>query len=265
MVSTKRGRWSLAFVVAAAVAIVSSHPAAGQSIVGPATASIDQEVRLVVEGLDTPSLDKAADWAKKVHLHVSAPDDAKWVADPELTLALGSGGLRLRIYFSADKPGVYVIVLLDNNGVSRPAFHRLIVGGQPVPPTPGPTPGPIPDPRPPEPVPPTPALSTFSVMIVEETADRSSLPRSQAAAMASLGVRGYFTQKNAVWRMWDDDYTDQQVAGESQEIQQLYKRAVSESKGKRPWIVLGNKTGSESVELPADEAGLMELLKKWGG
>jgi len=83
--------------------------------------------------------------------------------------------------------------------------------------------------------------------------------------MASLGVRMYFTQKNAVWRIWDDDYTDQQIGGESQEVQQLYKRAVSESKGKRPWIVLGNKTGSESVELPADEVSLMALLKKWGG
>lgn len=242
--------------------LVSGQAALGQSIKGPSTAAVNQEVRLVADGLDTPDVADAQQWAAKLKLATSAPDASSVFVDPELTLGLGVGGMKLKIYFTADKPGVYVVVLDDNNSGAL-LLHRITVTGDvpPIPPgpSPGPSPGPTPTPTP------TPALSTFSVMIVEETADRSSLPRPQAAAMASLGVRMYFTQKNAVWRIWDDDYTDQQIGGESQEVQQLYKRAVSESKGKRPWIVLGNKTGSESVELPADEVSLMALLKKWGG
>lgn len=248
----------------AVLGLVSAQAALGQSIKGPATAGVNQEVRLVADGLDTPDVDKAQEWAAKIKLATSAPDASSVFVDPELTLGLGVGGMKLKIYFTADKPGVYVIVLDDNNS-GKLLLHRITVSGDvppaPVPPgpSPGPTPGPTPTPTP------TPALSTFSVMIIEETAERSSLPRSQAAAMASLGVRMYFNQKNAVWRMWDDDYTDQQIGGESQEIQQLYKRAVADSKGRRPWIVVGSKAGSESVELPADEAALLTLLKKWGG
>lgn len=257
------GKVVIHLAIAAVVAIVSSPPAAGQSIKGPSTAAVNQEVRLVADGLDTPDVADAQQWAAKLKLATSSPDSASVFVDPELTLGLGVGGMKLKIYFTADKPGVYVVVLDDNNSGAL-LLHRITVTGDVPPVPPGPSPGPSPGPTP-TPTPPTPALSTFSVMIVEETADRSSLPRSQAAAMASLGVRMYFTQKNAVWRVWDDDYTDQQIGGESPEIQQLYKRAVADSKGKRPWIVLGNKTGSESVELPADEASLMALLKKWGG
>lgn len=142
---------------------------------------------------------------------------------------------------------------------------QVTIGGQvPVPP-------PIPDPDPPSPPdPPAPTPSEFRVLILEETADRASLPREQLAALMSVQVRGYLNAKTAKgpdgrtpdWRVWDDDFQDAQIMDHAY-FQTAYKRAKEASKGVLPWIYIGD--GRVNMPLPKTEAELLNLLKQYGG
>jgi hypothetical protein len=113
----------------------------------------------------------------------------------------------------------------------------------------------------------------FRVLILEEIADRSKLPRPQNAAINSTVMRGYMNGKcvkgadgkTPEWRDWDDDFTAEQLANESQLWRDAYARAKQDSAGKLPWLLVSNGKTGASVPFPATEAEVMTLLKKYGG
>ena len=232
----------LAATATAAVALVSSHPAAAQTIKGPDTAAVNQEVRLVVEDLKTPELAKASEWAQKLKLDVSSPTGAQWLADPELTIGLGSGGLKVRVYFSADKPGVYVLVLLDGNSGGL-ALHRITVGGPApvVPPVNPTTPGPV-DPNQPAP---GPSKVTQVTLVYEQRGN--PLNPQVLSALNTLNRQGVLSTT------FDQDTTD--GTGDTPE---QYKAALAAAKqaglpclvvqaGQSVVRVISNPTTSEHV------------------
>lgn len=121
----------------------------------------------------------------------------------------------------------------------------------PTPPAPPPNPAPIP-------------VDGFRSLIVYESADLSKLPAGQLAALYSQQVRDYLTSKCTMgpdgktkeWRTLDKD-----VVADSK----LWQDAMARPRKSLPWIVLSDgKTGFEGP-LPATEADLMTLLKKYGG
>lgn len=136
----------------------------------------------------------------------------------------------------------------------------------PVPPGPGPVPpGPTPTPDP-APIP----AAGLSVLIVEESAARSTLPREQLLTLTATGpgsVRDYLNTHCAKaangwpeWRILDKD-TD--MSGESQ----FWKDAMRlpRDDAKLPWLMVTNGKGGYSGSLPATQAETMAILKKYGG
>lgn len=152
-------------------------------IVGPERVEVANEARLLVDGLATPPVDSnMADlqaWATRLVVTVDGPPEAQPITDAELSLALGSG-LRLRIFLTPDKPGIYVLVLVDPTdpaGVAV-ATHRLTAGGT-IPPDPTPGPAPVPGPNP------YPAPSQ-SIQQATATIRSLALSREHATTLATL-------------------------------------------------------------------------------
>lgn len=258
-------------VILVALSLICS-PCCGQiAITGPATSSVGAPIELEVTGL--PPIDfakplaESLEWVDDLKIVANAPVGCTCDLKSDLRLDFLSKSWRLVVSTTPSAAGV-LVVAADWNGTDPSlSLHRITVGGiTPVPVPPGPTPDPTP------PVPPQPPVPSdgFRVMILEETADRASLKPSQLAAMHSPAVRAYLDSRAKLpngergWRIWDDDYTDAQLADENVEIVAIYKRAQIDRKS-TPWIYVANNGIGESVPLPPDEASLMALLRKYGG
>lgn len=149
--------------------------------------------------------------------------------------------------------------------VSSPVITTVVIGE--VPPTPpGPTP---PGPTPPGPTPPSPApipVDGFRVLIIYESADLPKYPAGTTAAMYSRKVREYMNNKcvkgtdgkTAEWRVWDKDVDTTNEAKHWQDAMKRERKSL-------PWVIISDgKTGYEGP-MPDGEAGLLDLVKKYGG
>lgn len=127
-------------------------------------------------------------------------------------------------------------------------------------PTPGPNPGPGPTPTP-APIP----AAGLHVLVV---GDEAKMTGDQINALKSTEVRTYLNStcpkgpdgKSAEYRIWPSTVD---TTNESQ----VWKDAFARTTGKTyPWIIVSNpgKGGFEGP-LPADQASLLTLLKKFGG
>lgn len=167
-----------------------------------------------------------------------------------------------------DKNGTWIV-----RGVPKPGekgWMRTITvstGIQPEPPKPPEPPTPPTPPVPPAPVP-IPAAG-FRVLLVEEKDDRGTIPQPQLAAMFSTQVRDYLNRKCAKgpdgktpeWRFWDKDVV---LSAESETWQKIWT-ATKPQLTKLPAVVVINGTDGKVFDMPADEAGLLALLKQYGG
>jgi hypothetical protein len=187
--------------------------------------------------------------------------DAKfsWLAIPDVQTAdlMERDGSPV-LFVATDKAGTFHVVLAYiDGGEVRQKMAKVVVG------TPGPTP-PAPNPPGPTPVPPNP--EGFRVLILEETADRPSLPRSQLAILMSQEVRNYLNAKEPdSWRILDDDLTSQHMTGWPDGWKQTYAKAKELSAGRVPFVVVSNATSGEAVPLPATVADMLTLLRRYGG
>lgn len=69
---------------------------------------------------------------------------------------------------------------------------------------------------------------------------------------------------NYEWRRFDDsfDIDSQRYLGSA--WKEAYKKAMADSNGVRPWVLIGNPKKGESVALPAESGSLIELIGKYG-
>lgn len=108
----------------------------------------------------------------------------------------------------------------------------------------------------------------FRVLIVEESEDRTKLPYKQIAVLNSTRMRDYLDSHCATdgdakaWRLWDQ-HND--VSFESKSWQDALPRAVAESGGHLPWVLISTGGGGTSEALPEDEDSMMALLQRYGG
>ena len=161
------------------------------------------------------------------------------------------------------------VVVVSPTGVSKASAEILIGEAPPVPPIPVDPVDPV---VPVDPVNPTPSKIRFLYLQEERDADPKLL-----AVINSKEVRDYLIshcyldeQKRPEYRVWDDDYTDDQIVSQGQKWVDAYKKAkadrVAIGKGDNaPWVLISNGTDGESLEPPADTATMLKLLKKWGG
>lgn len=150
------------------------------------------------------------------------------------------------------------------------ANTTITIGPQPLPPEPEPGPGPSPEPEPsPDPAP-IPA-DGFRVLILRESG--ATIPEGQLQALNSPAIREYLQRKcprsadgqSVEYRIWDDDYTDEQMRFQPQLWRDAYAKAKSDAAGKLPWIMISTGKTGTSEPLPATEAETLALLKKYGG
>ncbi len=158
--------------------------------------------------------------------------------------------------------------ILRYQPVGKPELTRTIVvsgGIEPKPPIPPFPPEPKPDPPEPAPIP----VEGFRVLIVYENNPSEAaavLTKEQRGAMSSQAVRSYLDSKCAKgkdgktpeWRMWDQhvDATNET---------DVWKDAMKMPRNVLPWIVISDGKAGFSGPLPANEAELLALLKKYGG
>lgn len=111
--------------------------------------------------------------------------------------------------------------------------------------------------------------SGFAVLVLEETADRTKLPPEQAALFTDTNIRAYLNThcikgpdgKTPEFRFFDKDAD---VSHESA----LWQSAMTQAKAANlPTPTIAISTGKSGViqALPANEADMLALLKKWGG
>lgn len=110
------------------------------------------------------------------------------------------------------------------------------------------------------------------MLIIREAQETGRLPSSQAAIFSSPRVLKYLQEKTAkangtdpLVRVWDDDYTDEQLANSPAVMRDAYKRIMPAARGHLPWIAISNGTDGHSGPLPLTVEDTMELLRKYGG
>ena len=98
-------------------------------------------------------------------------------------------------------------------------------------------------------------VDRLTVVIIEETQDRSRIPPEQLNAINSQRWREYVNKNNGQWRVLDPD-TD--VHKDEQWVQD----AVSLERESIPWLIVSKQRSGSSTPLPLDIDGLMEKIKK---
>lgn len=175
-----------------------------------------------------------------------------------------------RACFASNKAGVYHIVLAvggKDGGVALDV-EEVQRNPPPEPIPPGPGPGPVPPPDPPPGPGPSPAPipeAGYRVLIIEETADRGKLPKSQVTVLASTTLREYLNAKCAKgpdgktpeWRQFDDDVD---LKNESS----IWQAALKRERASLPWIIISTGKSGFEGPLPTTEDDALKLLKKYG-
>lgn len=158
--------------------------------------------------------------------------------------------------YKASGPVALSLIIASHQGC-------VIPGPAPVPPTPIPVP-PVPPPVPPPTPPPIPQTG-FRVLIVYEDGDLHKMPSKQVQAIKSKAVLDYLDLRcvaedggKKAWRIWDQNISTANVG-------KTWQDAMALTRASLPWIVVSNGVTGFSGPLPADEAGLLDLLKKYGG
>mgnify|MGYP001565765265 CR=1 FL=1 len=141
----------------AALLMLAAPLCVGQEIGGLTSLPVLTEGRYPVKGLAVPAgnLEALATWAAKLVVAANGPEGST----PNIEADIGLVKRQPVLYFSADKPGLYVLCLVDTSSATPSIVtKRVNVGGLPPNPIPTPDPTPTPDPVPPKPEPPAPPV-----------------------------------------------------------------------------------------------------------
>lgn len=164
-------------------------------------------------------------------------------------------------------PGKVELLLIPRGLQDESAVRRTVLsvlGENPQPP-PIPVDPVKPDPVNPDPV--TPAIVTgpLQILVIEETADRMRIPRTQLEALFGQRLREYCSTHCSKSDGVTPDFRaidkDSDVSKTDKWIQDAFK----EPRTSLPWISLSNGKAGFSGPLPEDEDRLMQLLKRFGG
>lgn len=104
----------------------------------------------------------------------------------------------------------------------------------------------------------------LSVLILEETEVRVSLPLSQLAVLDASddsSVRAWVANHQGEFRLLD---VSQDPTRDSQWVQDAYKAAKEAKEFKTPWVVAANERSGVNQALPLDTEATKTLLKPLG-
>lgn len=114
----------------------------------------------------------------------------------------------------------------------------------------------------PEPVSPVIDIDGFSAALVLTDRGTSSsvaaTPWRDPEVLALLDDLGY------QWRSWDDSVDPEAMKNVPEGWKIAYRKAISDSRGSRPWLLIGNASGGISLQLPDDVEEVKSLIEKYG-
>lgn len=150
----------------------------------------------------------------------------------------------------------------------RDTIIRIVVSG--TTPSPDPDPIPPPDPIPGEDTSINPLGLTVLILKESETFDT---PEKTLQVLNSTKIKAYLNSKAykeqggyVAWRSWDDDYSDQAFAGQATYWTTAYRKAIKDSQGKRPWLLISTPTKTLQFDISdKTEAEVLALLTQHGG
>ena len=221
-----------------------SSPSGPESLrlAGPTEVDPGETVSVIVHGLPGVDLDASIGeqtaWIETLRFVLDTPAGAEIDLDKELSMTVAPWGWRLRVSWTADEPGVYLLVCDWNQAPYGLALHRVTIRGPPV------------DPPPPPPPPPG---EVERVVIVEESADRTP---EQAAVLTDSRLQPL--RQAGKLLILDQDAADSQgqpAVDLAQHDGQPLPRVIGlDSSGVR----------SVAAELPETGDALVGLLETWG-
>lgn len=98
-------------------------------------------------------------------------------------------------------------------------------------------------------------VDRLSVVIIEETESRSSIPSSQLNAITSTKWRSYIKERGGQWRVLDQDSVIKK--------EELWvKQAFELNRLSIPWLVVANSKELKSIPMPKNIQGLMKEIKQ---
>jgi hypothetical protein len=247
-----------------AICLLLAGSLAAQTIGGLSTVQVGVDSRFPVSGLNAPSgsFDELAKWAAKLIVHADAPTGSQFSIEADIGLVRRQPVL----YFSADRPGLYVLCLADT-GAAVPTIvtKRILVIGTSPTPTPDPTPDP-PIPTPPEPPQPVVTTGQRLIFLVREISNNTP-----AIVMAEFSLRrgpeaAYLNGKNHQLIALSDDL------GVPPNTPAAFKSAIEKAaKIGSPTLVICDPSKPTAagvlatVPFTAPASTIIPLLQKYGG
>lgn len=143
-----------------------------------------------------------------------------------------------------------------NGAIQRYDANFTIRPGGPIPPDPTPGPGPSPGPSPPFPA------DSLTVLILKEAKETGQLPVEQRAILSNTQILKWLAD-NSLFRVWDDDYTPQQLSNSPKVLRDAYSIVKQQAAGTLPWIAISDGKKGFSGPLPANIAEMLILLNKF--
>ena len=177
------------------------------------------------------------------------------------------------VFVMSAEPGARYIVASDALNWDlrkRDKITWIINVSSPNPPPPDPTPDPTPDPDPiPEPTPAAPFPTTepgLHVLILYEgqPTDDEHMPPSQLSIFTSAKVRQWLEANTTAHRVWDDDFTLEQMAHAPPTFRDAYGLVLEQSRGVVPWIAISDGQTGFTGPLPESIDALIQLLEQYG-
>jgi hypothetical protein len=239
-----------------------------QEIGGLSTLPVLTDGRYPVRGLAVPagSLDELSKWAQRLVVAVSGPEGA----ETSIELDIGLVKRQPVLYFSADKSGLYVLMLVDTGAKeSAVIVTKRVNVGEVVPPAPNPTPpGPTPNPTPPPT--PTPVPVTSGKRIVLIVREAGEVPPAIARMEVSLrnGESAKYLQAKGHNLLILSDDQDLPLTAPP-----AVKQAFEQAKGKAPAVAIVDAASKDfsgvlfvdALPPHATDGSILALVKEHGG
>lgn len=248
--------------LALAVGLLSPAIGAPPIIDGDERGNPGQELHLTVSGLEAPDLTKStladlAAWLQTLTVTVDRPDGGACSIESEITLTVGAAAVKPRLRFRADRPGEYVVIVLDGK---RPNLDGLATKRLTIGPPPKPEPEPDPEPQPsPAPIP----AAGFRAMIIYEQS--ANLTREQQAILTGATVREFLAANcvkdergRPAFRIYDQN-------ADLSRDDKIWRDAMALPRAGLPWLIVSNGKAGYSGPLPPDPDKTVEVFARYAG
>ena len=105
-------------------------------------------------------------------------------------------------------------------------------------------------------------LDSCAALVLTDTGDGTTV---STPVWFESTVQDALNEYRFQWKRWDDSVDLSKQVYLEQHWKAAYQKAMDDSNGVRPWLLIGNEEGGESLVLPESPEALVDLIVKYGG